>query len=143
MAKARILLVDDDPDLIETLCVALATGGYECIHAAGGDQALEMLRRERPDLIVLDVMMDDMTEGFQVAYRIRRPEPGLEPFARIPILMLTSIPQKTGMTFDPAKDGEFLPVDDFVEKPVQPALLLEKVQALLARTPALAPDRNL
>jgi CheY-like chemotaxis protein len=133
MSKAKVLLVDDDPDLVEAMRMVLEEDGYECVHALSGSRALELLPREKPDLMVLDVMMDDMTEGFQVAYKIRKPEPGLEAFAKIPIIMLTAIGQRTGMKFDLATDGDYLPVDDFLEKPVQPKVLLEKVKSLIER----------
>jgi CheY-like chemotaxis protein len=133
MSKAKILLVDDDPDLVEAMRMVLEENGYECVHALSGSRALELLPREKPDLMVLDVMMDDMTEGFQVAYKIRKPEAGLEPFTKIPIIMLTAIGQRTGMKFDLTTDGDYLPVDDFLEKPVQPKVLLEKVRTLLER----------
>jgi len=136
MSKAKILLVDDDPDLVEAMRMVLEADGYECVHAASGSRALELLPREKPDLLILDVMMDDMTEGFQITYKIRKPEPGLEAFAKVPILMLTAIGHRTGMKFDLSTDGDYLPVDDFVEKPVKPQVLLEKVGALLARRPA-------
>jgi CheY-like chemotaxis protein len=136
MNKAKILLVDDDPDLVEAMRIALDEAGYECVHAHNGPQALELLPLEQPALMVLDVMMDDLTEGFQVVYRIRRPEPGLAHFAKIPIIMITSITRKTGMKFDPLTDGDFLPVDDFVERPVQPTILVEKVRTLLERRSA-------
>jgi CheY-like chemotaxis protein len=131
MGKAKILLVDDDPDLVEAMRMVLEGAGYDCIHALSGSRALDLLPRERPDLMVLDVMMDDMTEGFHVAYRIRKPEAGLEPFVDIPIIMLTAIGQRTGMKFDRLADGEYLPVDEFLEKPVQPSVLVEKVRGLL------------
>lgn len=134
MSKAKILLVDDDPDLVEAMRMVLEGAGYDCVHALSGSRALEMLPREKPDLMILDVMMDDMTEGFHVAYKIRKPEAGLEPYRDLPIIMLTAIGQRTGMKFDPRTDGDYLPVDDFVEKPVQPKVLLEKVQTLLKRT---------
>ena len=133
MGKAKILLVDDDPDLIEAMRMVLEGAGYDCVHALSGARALELLPREKPDLMVLDVMMDDMTEGFHVAYRIRKPEAGLEPFVDIPIIMVTAIGQRTGMKFDRMTDGEYLPVDEFLEKPVQPSVLVEKVRGLLER----------
>ncbi len=133
MGKAKILLVDDDPDLIEAMRMVLEGAGYDCVHALSGARALELLPREKPDLMVLDVMMDDMTEGFHVAYRIRKPEAGLESFVDIPIIMVTAIGQRTGMKFDRLTDGEYLPVDEFLEKPVQPSVLVEKVRGLLAR----------
>ena len=117
----------------EAMRMVLEEAGYECVHALSGSRALEMLPREKPDLMVLDVMMDDMTEGFHVAYKIRKPEVGLEPFAHLPIIMLTAISQRTGMKFDRTTDGEYLPVDEFLEKPVQPSVLIEKVRTLLDR----------
>jgi CheY-like chemotaxis protein len=139
MSKGKILLVDDDPDLVEAIRLVLEGNGYECVHASNGTRALEALPREQPDLIVLDVMMDDLTEGFHVAYKIRKPEPGLEPFARIPIIMLTAIGERTGMRFDLTTDGEYLPVEEFLEKPVQPKELLAKVEALLSKARARGP----
>ena len=133
MSKAKILLVDDDPDLVEAIRMVLEENGYECMHALSGTRALELLPREKPDLIVLDVMMDDMTEGFHVAYKIRKGEGGLASFTKIPIIMLTAIGQRTGMKFDLATDGDYLPVDDFLEKPVQPTVLVEKIETLLSR----------
>jgi CheY-like chemotaxis protein len=133
MSKAKILLVDDDPDLVEAMRMVLEGAGYDCVHALSGTRALEILPREKPDLMVLDVMMDDMTEGFHVAYKIRKPEVGLEAFQRIPIIMLTAIAQRTGMKFDRTTDGDYLPVDEFLEKPVQPSVLVEKVRALLEK----------
>ncbi len=133
MGQAKILLVDDDPDLIEAMRLILEQEGYRCVHAMNGARALEALPRERPDLIVLDVMMDGLTEGFDVARKIRRPEPGLEPFTKIPIVILTAIGQRTGMRFDPATDSGFLPVDAYLEKPIQPKDLLTKVGELIGK----------
>jgi len=134
MSKGKILLVDDDPDLVEAMRLVLEGNGYDCIHASNGTRALEAIPKEKPDLMVLDVMMDDLTEGFHVAYKIRKPEPGLEAFQKMPIIMLTAIGQRTGMKFDIAADSDYLPVEEFLEKPVQPKELLAKIQDLLAKT---------
>ncbi|MBM3288408.1 MAG: response regulator transcription factor [Candidatus Eisenbacteria bacterium] len=133
MSKGKILLVDDDPDLVEAMRLVLEGNGYECVHAPNGTRAIEAIPKEKPDLMVLDVMMDDLTEGFHVAYKIRKPEAGLEPFRGMPIIMLTAIGQRTGMKFDQKADADFLPVDEFMEKPVQPKELLAKVAHLLSR----------
>jgi CheY-like chemotaxis protein len=84
-----------------------------------------------PDLTILDVMMDDLTEGYQVACRLKNAEPGSEyaPFSKTPILMLTSLTKRGYMNFNSEKES--LPVEVFLEKPVQPELLIEKVQSLL------------
>jgi len=133
MSKGKILLVDDDPDLVEAMRLVLEGNGYECLHASNGTRALEAIPREKPDLMVLDVMMDDLTEGFHVAYKIRKPEPGLEPFQKMPIIMLTAIGQRTGIRLNLGTDADYLPVEEFLEKPVQPKELLAKIQALLAK----------
>ena len=133
MSKGKILLVDDDPDLVEAMRLVLEGNGYDCVHASNGTRAIEAIPKEKPDLMVLDVMMDDLTEGFHVAYRIRKPDPGLEPFQHMPIIMLTAIGQRTGMKFDKQTDADYLPVEEFMEKPVQPKELLAKVEHLLTR----------
>jgi DNA-binding response OmpR family regulator len=133
MSKGKILLVDDDPDLVEAMRLVLEGNGYDCVHASNGTRAIEAIPKEKPDLMVLDVMMDDLTEGFHVAYRIRKPDPGLEPFQQMPIIMLTAIGQRTGMKFDKQTDADYLPVEEFMEKPVQPKELLAKVEHLLTR----------
>lgn len=133
MSKGKILLVDDDPDLVEAMRLVLEGNGYDCVHASNGTRAIEAIPKEKPDLMVLDVMMDDLTEGFHVAYRVRKPDPGLEPFAQMPIIMLTAIGQRTGMKFDKQTDADYLPVEEFMEKPVQPKELLAKVEQLLTR----------
>jgi DNA-binding response OmpR family regulator len=86
--------------------------------------------RRRPDLVILDVMMDKDTEGFHVSYTLK----GQEATKAIPILMLTAIGKKFGYRFSPGKNEEYLPVEDFVEKPVEPRELVRRVQALLGRT---------
>jgi CheY-like chemotaxis protein len=93
-----------------------------------GDRGLAIMREKKPDLVILDVMMRKETEGFHVSYAIKN-DPAL---AKTPILMLTAIGEKTGMKFSPEKDGDYLPVEDFVEKPIEPKDLLARVEKLLA-----------
>ena len=79
--------------------------------------------------------MDTVTEGFHVSYELRSQDPKSEyhECSKIPIILLTSISQKTGMKFSPEKDGEYLPIDEFVEKPIRIESLLEKVKKLLPK----------
>lgn len=133
MEDAKILIVDDDPDITEALKMTLEANHYEVHTAANGTEGLKQVKAVKPDLIILDVMMDTITEGFQVSYQLRNPDPKSEyaPYSKIPILMLTAIVEKKRMKFSPQADGDFLPVDDFVEKPIRPQVLLEKVKKLL------------
>ena len=106
------------------------------VHAgSSGAGGLKVIKQVRPDLIILDVMMDTVTEGIYVSYEIRSQDPKSEyhEFSRIPIIMLTAISQKMGMKFSPEKDGEYLPIDEFVEKPIRIESLLEKVKKLLPK----------
>jgi CheY-like chemotaxis protein len=134
MAKERILVVDDDPDIVEAMRLILEAQDYEVISAGSSAEGLAMLEETQPHLIILDVMMETDTEGFHFAYTLRNAEAGseYEPFKNVPILMLTAISQRTGMEFDPESDEEFLPVDDFVEKPIKPDDLVSKIKRLLS-----------
>jgi CheY-like chemotaxis protein len=133
--EARVLLVDDDADLREILRVVLEGAGYIPILAASGPQGLEAADRERPDLILLDVMMPEGTEGFHVVWKLRNLEDPY--FKTVPIVILTAIHQQTDLRFYPdAGDGtygagEYLPVQGFVDKPVSPEALLKEVERVL------------
>jgi CheY-like chemotaxis protein len=130
MAK-KILIVDDDPDLTEVMRLTLEGKGYEVHSAASGTQGLEKVKEVHPDLIILDVMMDYTTEGFQISLQLRNPAEDSEyqSFREIPILMLTALHTTTPLRFGP--DEDYLPVDDFVEKPLEPSALVAKVEKLL------------
>lgn len=135
MEAAKILVVDDDPDIVEALKMTLEANNYKVFTAANGTEGLKQIKAINPDLIILDVMMDTITEGFQVTYQLRNQEPGSEyaKYSKIPILMLTAIVEKKRMKFSTKADGDFLPVDDFVEKPIRPQVLLEKVKKMISK----------
>ena len=135
MDGAKILIVDDDPDIVESLKMTLEANRYEVYTAANGKEGMNQVKSVKPDLIILDVMMDNITEGFQVTYQLRNPDPQSEyaQYSKIPIMMLTAIGEKKHMKFSTQTDGDFLPVDDFVEKPIRPQVLLEKVKKLLSK----------
>jgi redox-sensing transcriptional repressor len=127
-AMKRVLCIDDDRDVIESYQAVLKQAGYEVAVAFDGDSGLEEARSHRPDLIILDVMMKDSTEGFHVAYALRADAT----LQDVPILMLTAVSSEWNMKFDKDKDGAYLPVDAFVDKPVAPHSLLSAVQRLLS-----------
>ncbi len=128
---AKILVVDDDPDLVYSIQLCMESVGHQVVVADNGMEGLEKIKSEEPDIIILDVMMETTTEGFQLALKVRSPDPTSEykDFKNIPILMLTSIHDTTPLRFGPEED--YLPVDVFVEKPISPDDLIEKVNALL------------
>ena len=130
---ANILIIDDDPDMVLAARLCLESGGHTVDSAGDPTEGLNKIKAERPDLIVLDVMMDSATAGFQFALRLRGPDPDpdMAQFAKIPILMLTAIHSTTPLRFGP--DDQYLPVDDFVDKPFEPETLIKKVNALLKK----------
>jgi len=127
MPPKKILVVDDDPDIVDASKVILESAGYEVDSAANGTEALEKVRSGGPDLVLLDIMMDRETEGFHVSYELKEDERTKD----IPIVVLTAIGQKSGFSFSPEEDGDYLPVEDYIEKPLEPEVLLEKIAALL------------
>jgi len=124
MQTAKILIIDDDIDLVEAMRLTLESADFEVIDAQEGAKGLEKIANEKPDLVILDVMMGTQDEGFHVAYQIRdNPDS-----ADIPVLMVTAVGQETGFSFDKEKDQDFLPVQEFLEKPIDPDHLIETVK---------------
>jgi len=123
----RILIVDDDPDFITATRAVLTSAGYEVAECTKATDAMAKLREFRPHLLVLDVMMETGTAGFHVSYQVRK-DPQ---YARTPILMVTAIHQTTPLRFSPDTDGEFLPVQKLLDKPVPADVLLKEVALLL------------
>jgi DNA-binding response OmpR family regulator len=129
----KILIIEDDPDMVTALRLPLEANGYELHVASTGQEGLEKVKEVEPDLIILDVMMETTTAGFQVSLQLRSPASDSEyaDYRDIPILMLTAIHTTTSLRFGP--DEAYLPVDDFVDKPVDPDVLLGKVRALIGK----------
>jgi len=120
----RIVVIDDDPDIRETSTLVLNSKGYEVITASNPKEGYDTVIDNKPDLIILDVMMDEPDDGFFLAQKFRRAG------VKTPIIMYTSISKTVGMDFGA---GDLVPVDDFVEKPITPHLLISKVEALLKK----------
>ena len=123
----NLLVIDDDPDFIALMKPVLESKGYRVEAAHNREEAMEKLERFRPDLILLDIMMEKLTDGFDICYKLKH-DPEMK---KIPVLAVSSITEETGFKFSPATDGEYFEADDFVEKPVRPNILLERVDKLL------------
>ena len=130
---AKILIIDDDPDIADSMGVTLQAHSYEVETAGGSEEGLHKVKEFEPDLVILDVMMETTTAGFHVAYQLRNADPASSyaKYSKIPILMITSVSKQTQMLFNPEEDGEYMPVDGYIQKPVMPAILLEKIKELL------------
>jgi CheY-like chemotaxis protein len=131
MTQKHILIVDDDPDQRLTVRLPLEAAGYDIHEATNYDEGLAAAWELRPDLIILDVMMDSATAGFQLALAMHSPDPESEftEFRKTPIIMLTGIHSTTSLRFAP--DEDYLPVEAFLEKPVNPEILLTTVRKYL------------
>jgi len=126
--KARILLVDDDPDFVAATKLVLESKPYDVIVAYDGDEGLEKAREERPDLIILDIIMP-IKDGFAVCQQLKK-DPQL---SSIPVLMLTSFGERVSETSLALSQGLTLEAEDFVDKPIAPAELLIRVERLLRK----------
>jgi len=124
--RARILLIDDDIDFIAATRIVLETEPYEVIVAYEGDEGLRKAREEKPDLILLDVIMP-VKDGFTAAEQLKK-DPELR---KIPVLMLTAFSSKGQETTIPRSRGFTLEAEDYIEKPVTPEDLLNRVKRYL------------
>jgi len=127
-AKGKtILVVDDDPDMVEVLKTILGGEGYNVAVATNGSECLENVSRSKPDLILLDVMMTTETEGFTVAQKLKSDKATKD----IPIFMLTAIEDRMGMEFVRDVGESFLPVEEYVTKPIDPDDLIKRISKLI------------
>ncbi len=133
---AKILMIDDDTDYVTGMRILLESRGHEFFAAFNGEEGLEQVKGVKPDLILLDVMMDTRTEGFHVSLKLRdrSPESEFAAYRNVPILMLTSIHQTTPLRFLP--DEDYLPVNALLEKSVRFDVIVEKIEELLKQAHA-------
>jgi len=130
MANEKILIVDDDVDLTKALQVILESEHYTVITAADRTEGMEKIRTDKPDLVILDVMMSTWQDGFEMSRELKK-DPQ---YKNIPILILTAVKDRTGIGFkSTAGDPVWLPVDGFLDKPVEPQFLLAEVEKLISK----------
>jgi DNA-binding response OmpR family regulator len=132
---AKLMMIDDDVNLVNVFRLVCTAKGYEFFAAHSAAEALRTIPEVEPDLIILDVIMEDFVAGFRVVSELRAGGPAsrLSKYSKIPIIMLTSVTSKTHLDFSDRVGTALLPVDDFIEKPVKPAEILAKIEALLAK----------
>jgi DNA-binding response OmpR family regulator len=119
---AKIAIIDDDPDIVDASSLVLTSKGYEVVTATNPDDGYKIVKENSPDLIILDVMMNEPDDGFFLAQKFRKEN------ISTPIIMYTSVSKSLGMDFGV---NELVPVDEFVEKPISPEQLIGKVEKLL------------
>ncbi len=121
---ALIAIIDDDPDIIEASSLVLKSKGHTVLPASNPDDGYKIVIEQKPELIILDVMMDEPDDGFFLAQKLRKEN------ITTPILMYTSVSKTIGFEYG---QGDMVPVDDFVEKPISPDELVSKVDNLLQK----------
>ena len=126
----KILVVDDDPDILDAVSIILETQGYQVSTARDGIEGLAAIKAGQPDLLVLDLLMPKM-DGFAVCKELQ--DPRWSKFKNMPILILTSVREEASRRRYELETGLELNVDDYIEKPVSPEILLERVGRLLKK----------
>lgn len=127
---AKILVVDDDPDVLEAIGIVLEANGYEVVTARDGAEGLDKLKDEKPDLMILDLLMPNM-DGFEVCKELK--DPRRAKYANIPIIILSSVREEASRRRYELETGLQLDVDDYVEKPIEYNILLERVKKILKK----------
>ena len=126
---AKILVVDDDPDMRLAIASVLSSRSYQVIEACDGYEALRRLKEEKPDLMLLDLLMPGM-DGFAVVKELKNAQEG---YPNIPILIISSIREEASHRRYELEVGHKLDVDEYIEKPIEPFILLERVEKLLSK----------
>lgn len=127
---AKIMVVDDDPDMREALQIILEAVGYTVVTAGDGQECLARLKDERPDLLILDLLMPKM-DGFAVCKELK--DPRRARYAQMPIIILSSVREDASQRRYELETGVQLDVDDYVEKPIESKVLQERVAKILKK----------
>ena len=125
----KILVIDDDPDILDAVTMILESQGYEVVTARDGIEGLATLKAETPDLMILDLLMPKM-DGFAVCQELQDPRWSKY---KVPILILTSVREEASRRRYELETGLELDVDDYVEKPMSPDVLLQRVNTLIKK----------
>jgi CheY-like chemotaxis protein len=123
MAK-KVLMIDDDPEFVEAITNILDAKGYAVVSANDGKDGVAKAKKEKPDIILLDVMMTTKSEGFDVAREMSK-DAGLK---GTPVVIMTGIRQELNLPFGFEPDADWLPVKAVLEKPVKPEVLLKTIE---------------
>jgi CheY-like chemotaxis protein len=126
----KILVVDDDPDMREALQMILESADYTVVTAEDGEQCLKMIKKEEPDLLLLDLLMPKM-DGFEVCKALK--DPRLSKYSSIPVVILSSVQEGVSQRRYELETGLRMDVEDYVEKPVEGAVLLKRIGNIAKR----------
>ncbi len=123
----KILMVDDDQDFAQAVTDLVETQGYTLVYAINGESGFQKAKEDKPDLILLDVMMTHETEGFDISRKLHEEETT----KNIPVIVVTGIRKETGVPFKYEPDEVWLPVKAVIEKPIDPEKFLKVIEEQL------------
>jgi two-component system alkaline phosphatase synthesis response regulator PhoP len=123
----KILIVDDDPDFAAAIQKILTGNNYELDVAGNVEEGMRAIEEKRPDLILLDVIMEKYDDGFNMCFDLKHDDR----YREIPVIIITAVTEITGLKFDPNTDGEYLEAEEYVQKPISAEVLLNKVARLI------------
>jgi len=129
MAGEHIVIIDDDPDVREALKLMLEPAGYRLTCCSTGPEGTAAIHSSPPDLILLDIMLASPTEGFHLAYELKKDEA----VAKIPIIMISAIGQTMGMDYAKELGSDYVPAEKFLDKPLSVDVVLKAVREALEK----------
>ena len=133
MGKAKILVIDDDPDFVDAVVPILQSALYDVISAANPAEGKEKILNEKPDLILLDIMMDSLFDGFSLCNDIKTSK-DFEDVKHTPIIFVSAVKEMTGSRFQfKGEEQGLVGPDDYIDKPVKPNDLIARIERLLAK----------
>ncbi len=133
MGKAKILVIDDDPDFVDAVTPILQSALYDVISAANPTEGKEKVLKEKPDLILLDIMMDSLFDGFSLCHNIKTAKE-FKDMKDTPIIFVSAVKEMTGSRFQfKAEEQGLIGPDDYIDKPVKPDDLIARIERLLQK----------
>lgn len=131
--KTKILIIDDDPDFTDAITITLESARYDVETASNADEGKAKIFQTKPDLIILDIMMDSLFEGFSLCHSIKTSEE-YKKFKNTPIILVSAVKEKVGSGFQfKSEDYGFAKPDDYLDKPIKPVELIARIERLLKK----------
>jgi len=131
--KAKILVIDDDPDFTDAVTPILESALYDVVTASNPEEGKEKIFSEKPDLILLDIMMDSLFDGFSLCHAIKTSKE-YKDFNNTPIIFVSAVKEKTGSRFQfKSEEQGMIGPDDYIDKPVKPDDLTARIERLLKK----------
>ncbi|KPJ69946.1 hypothetical protein AMJ44_01275 [candidate division WOR-1 bacterium DG_54_3] len=133
MGKAKILVIDDDPDFVDAITPILESALYDVVTASNPKEGKEKLLKEKPNLILLDIMMDSLFDGFSLCNDIKTSKE-FEDMKNTPIIFVSAVKEMTGSRFQfKGEEQGLVGPDDYIDKPVKPDDLIARIERLLEK----------